>query len=60
MMGVRHVPRGAPLLDDGVAVRLSTIGAPNRVHHRASEARAVTCWQLVQLHVSPQPQTSPH
>jgi hypothetical protein len=30
------------------------------VHHRLSEMRAFACWQLLQVHVSPQLQTSPH
>jgi hypothetical protein len=30
------------------------------MHHRVSEMRGLSCWQLVQSHVSPQSQTSPH
>jgi len=30
------------------------------VHHRLSEMRPFACWQLWQVHVSPQLQTSPH
>jgi len=30
------------------------------VHHRLSDTRALPCWQLLQVHVGPQLQTSPH
>jgi hypothetical protein len=30
------------------------------VHHRVSEMRAFACWQLLQVHVGPQLQASPH
>jgi len=30
------------------------------LHHRVSEMRAFACWQLLQVQVSPQLQTSPH
>jgi hypothetical protein len=66
--GVRHVPRGArrteaprqherqrhaDAADDGEE-------ACTAVHQRVSKTRAFACWQLLQLHVSPQLQTSPH
>jgi len=30
------------------------------VHYRVSEMRTFPCWQLLQVHVGPQLQTSPH
>jgi hypothetical protein len=30
------------------------------VHYRLSDWRAFACWQPLQVHVGPQPQTSPH
>jgi hypothetical protein len=30
------------------------------VHYRLADWRAFACWQPLQVHVGPQPQTSPH
>jgi hypothetical protein len=59
--GVRHSTRPPPY-PTVVAVKLSTISedACAGVHHRASEMRAFAYWQLLQWHVPPQLQTSPH